>query len=393
MVKKYEQLLPRPVLEKARDLYPHIAAGRIYVNHASTGPLSTRVLKAMESHLAKRSSGEIDTYRSDVKIVGACRSAVQRLINAESPDRIAFVLNTSEGINIVASGLGWKPGDRIMVHNAEFPANVQPYYRLKRLGVEIDFLTTGDESVTPEMVERTLTGRTRLVALSAVQFLSGYHADLAAIGKICREKGVWFVVDGIQAVGAMRVDVQSMFIDALASGAQKWQMSPHGTGFLYLTEALQEAIVPAYVGWLSVEDPWDFFNRDQPLVHTGRRFEGGTLNLPGIIGMNEAIATFLEIGMDHAEAHILALSGLLTKLLDGAVGLKLCSPRDIEPRSGIVTVEPAAVRDLQRVMVQLAGRKIDISLRSGKLRFSPHYYNTPQEIETAVAAVRECLTT
>jgi selenocysteine lyase/cysteine desulfurase len=385
------KFLPEETITKARALYPHTAAGRIYFNHAATGPLSTRVLKAIGEHLAGRSAGAIDTYRTDLRILISCRSAVQRLINAESADRIAFMLNTSDGVNVVASGLPWKTGDRIVLNDAEFPANVQPYYHLKKNGVEIDMLPAHDERITPEMIERAITPRTRVVALSAVQFLSGFRADLASIGGLCRRKNIWFVVDGIQALGALKIDVQEMKIDALASGSQKWQMAPHGTGFLYVTQEMQDAIAPAHVGWLSVAEPWQFFKLDQPLAASARRYEGGTLNLPGIIGMNAALETLLEFGIDAIEPHILALNELLIEQLRSMNEFELITPLSPEERSGIVTVLPKGEINPDSVFQYMAERKVDISLREGKLRFSPHYYNTQEEILAAIDILKEAV--
>lgn len=383
------KFLSEETIAKARALYPHTGTGRIYFNHAATGPLSTRVLKAINEHLAGRSGGAIDTYRTDLRIVVACRSAVQRLINAESADRIAFALNTSDAVNVVASGLPWKTGDRIVLNDAEFPANVHPYYHLKKRGVEIDIIPALDERITPDMIERAITPRTRVVALSAVQFLSGFRADLASIGDICRRKKIWFVVDGIQAIGALKIDVQKMKIDALASGSQKWQMAPHGTGFLYVTQEIQDAIAPAHVGWLSVAEPWQFFKIDQPLAATARRYEGGTLNLPGIIGMNTALETLLEFGIDAIESHILALTDILIEQLRSIDEFELITPTDQEERSGIVTVRPKGKLNPDSMFQYLTERRVDISLREGKLRFSPHFYNTQEEISAVIDILKE----
>ncbi len=226
-------LLSPERLTRARSLFPHTLQGKIYLNHAGTSPMSTRVLDAVTRYYRDRSEGKIDTYWEDLPMVAEVRSFVQQLINAESTERIALTANTSDAINIIAGGIDWKSGDRILLNDIEFPANVWPYLNLKQIGVELDVLKALDGRVTPDQIEESITSRTRLVALSAVQFLSGYRADLATIGEMCRQRGAIFAVDGIQAVGAIKLDVQAMKIDALAAGGQKWQMSPHGTGFLY----------------------------------------------------------------------------------------------------------------------------------------------------------------
>ena len=385
------RLMDERRLSAARSLFPHTQTGRVYLNHAATSPMSTRVVEAIRRNLDERSTGTIDTFVADMKVVAACREAVARLIHAESPDRIAFVGSTSEGLNIVSSGLSWKSGDRILLNDQEFPANVHPYYHLRRLGVEIDIMQTRGGAVTPEAVEAALTPRTRVVGLSAVQFLTGYRANLAAIGQLCRQRRNWFVVDGIQAVGAVRVDVQAMQIDALAAGAQKWLMAPLGTGFLYLSEELQRAVQQQHVGWLSVADPWQFFNYDQPLADSAKRYEVGTLNMSGLIGMHTAITTLIEVGDADIESHILALTRRLIDGLHTLSGLNLVSPESDQNRAGIVTVESRTGEDLAPVFRVLDRDRVSISLRDGKLRFSPHFYNDPADISAALDSLRAAL--
>ncbi|MCG3119729.1 MAG: Cysteine desulfurase SufS [bacterium] len=384
-------LLPSDRLAQARSLFPHIAEGKIYLNHAATSPLSTRVLASMSAHLQDRSHGRIDDYPGDVQKRDECRVFLQQLIHAESPDRLAFVGSTSEAINIVASGIRWKSGDRVLLNDMEFPANVYPYLHLRRLGVEVDFVRCPDHKITPEDIAAALTPRTRVVALSAVQFLTGYRADMAAIGELCRRRGVFFVVDGIQAVGGIAVDVQKMKIDALAAGSQKWQMAPHGTGFLYLTEAMQAELQQQYLGWLAVQNAWDFFNFDQPLAASARRYEGGTLNNPGIWGLHGALTTLVEFGVTNIENHILTLTQILTDELQKINGIALLSPATESERAGIVTIQLPARIDVDAVLQFISARKITISLRHGKLRYSPHFYNSPEEILQAIAATREAL--
>ena len=213
--------LPAATLQCARDLFPHVARGTVYLNHAGTSPLSSRVVEAMTRYLHERSEGMIETYQHDLPMVAECKESLRSLINAETPDRIALSANTSDAINIVAAGIPWTSGDRILLNTSEFPANVWPYLNLQRHGVRIDFIPAPDGRVTIDRILDRLTPRTRVLALSAVQFLSGYRADLETIGDICRSRGIIFAVDGIQAVGAARINVQKMKIDALAAGGQK----------------------------------------------------------------------------------------------------------------------------------------------------------------------------
>ena len=383
------RIIPFEPLQEYRRLFPHTEQGVIYLNHAAVSPLSTRVLRAQIGHLQDRSSGKIETYWDDVKQIEETKKCVQRMINAESIARIAFAGNTSDALNVIAAGLDWKPGDRILLNDLEFPSNVYPYYHLKSQGVEVDIIRCPDGRVTPEAVYEALRPRTRILAISAVQFLSGYRADLAVLGEVCRSRGILLIVDAMQAVGGVTVDVQAMKIDGMAAGAAKWQMGPQGIGFLYLTEELQARVHQKYLGWLSVENPWDFFNFDQALAPTANRYEGGTVNIPGMWGMHAALTTLLEVGPDVIESHILALTGALLEEFQGIEGVTVYSPTGLNERSGIMTIVPPAAVDPTAAFEELTRRKIYISLRGGKLRFSPHFYNTLDEMRAALAVKKE----
>lgn len=376
-------------LSRARALFPYLASGRIYVNHAATSPYSTRVMDALQRHMEARSTGDIDTYWSDIRMIDALRESIRKLINAEGTDRIALVGNTTEALNIIASGLAWESGDRVLLNDAEFPANLYPYLNLRRLGVELDMLHAPAGEVTPEQIEKSITPRTRLLGLSAVQFLSGYRADLEAIGRLCRDKGILFIVDGIQSVGAVQTDVQRMRIDALAAGAQKWQMATQGAGFLYLTSALQDRIRQSHLGWLSVENPWDFRALDQPLAASARRYEGGSLFMSCLHAMNASVATLLDVGIDRIESHLQSLTSILLEELRLIPGIIPMTPREAERRAGIVTIRMHMPETSQALFEELQRRRITAAIREGAVRFSPHFYNTEEEIRTVAAAVRE----
>ena len=382
---------PPDTLARARELFPYLKQGKTYLNHAGTSPLSTRVVAAMRGYLERRSEGDLDTYQNDLGMVAECRTAVARLIRAESAERIAFQFNTSDAINVVAAGIPWKTGDRILVADIEFPANIYPYLNLRQLGVEIDFISPPGGILTTDLIASRLGQHTRLLALSAVQFLSGHRGDLRAIGSLCRNNGTIFAVDGIQAVGAVRIDVQKMSIDALSAGAQKWQMGPHGAGFLYLTEELQSRIRQKNLGWLSVENPWDFHNYGQPLATSARRYEGGSLNMPGLWGMREALATLIEFGPDGVESHLLAITSGLIDRLQQIDGVTLFTPAAERERAGIVTISLDPRLNPQAVFDRLSARGVTIALREGKLRYSPHFYNSTGDMDRAADMTAEAI--
>lgn len=375
-----------------RALFPHTAQGKIYIDHASIGPVSVKVREAIESHLQNRSEGNVNTFLRDIELARECRSLVSHLINAESPERIAFLMNTSDALNIIPTGLAWQTGDRIVLNDQEFPSNVYPYLNARRFGVDVEIMPTHDGEVTPEMVENAIVrsgARVKLVSLSAVQFLSGYRPDLAAIGAICRRHGVIFVVDAIQAAGAVPIDVQAMSIDALACGGQKWLMATTGIAFLYLTEELQNRIEQANLGWISVAKPWDFFKYDQPLNKSAVRYENGTLNFPGIIGLGASLKTLLEVDPCRTEQHLSALTEYLLAELPAVGIFKEISAFPSARRAGIVSGRLHDVSRGEYMLAQLTERHIAVSWREGRLRFAPHCHNTMDEMHTVIQSLRE----
>lgn len=382
-------MLSPTALTNARSLFPHTSQGKIYLNHAGTSPLSTRVVQAMTGYLRERSEGRLETYQTDMVMVDGLKSVIQELINAESPERIALTANTSDAINIIASGIPWKPGDRILLNTAEFPANVWPFLNLQRHGVRLDFIKSDDGKITTEIIAESIKPGTRLLALSAVQFLSGYRADLAAIGELCHSKGIIFAVDAIQAIGAIRIDVQRMKIDALSAGGQKWQMSPHGTGFLYLTDELQSILQQANLGWLAVADPWDFYNYSQPLAAGARRYEGGSLIMPTLWGMDAALRTISEFGIETIERHLVTLTDALIRGFSSIAGVEVMTSPVPHERAGIVTIKVPPTADEHSIFKKLLGRDITAALRDNRLRYSPHFYCTVDEMHDTVEATRK----
>ena len=379
-------------LSDFRSLYPHIQKGVIYLNHAAVSPLSTKVWDAVNTHLYERSKGAIDSFPQDLEVMEDCRNKIAKLIHTNS-DRVTFAPNTSEALNTIAGGLSWQHGDRILLNTMEFPANVYPYLNLQSKGVNIDFITDQDGEIPLETLEKNLTPNTRMLAMSAVQFLSGFRSDLKQIGDVCQKRDILFVVDGIQAVGAMDIDVEDMHIDALAAGGHKWQMAPQGIGFLYVSEKLQEQIQQKSLGWLSVKEPWQLFNHQQSLNPTARRYEGGTYNFPGIYGYQASLSTLLEFGIPRIEQRLSKLTRLLIRQLSDISVLTLYSPEDNTHRAGIVTYtlhDKIKADDLQNYLKK---NQIIVAVREGKIRIAPHYYNTEEEIDELVTILKKYLVT
>ncbi len=372
-------------IEYYRNQFPVVRTGTVYLNHAATSPLSSAVVAAVRKYTLERSETHVDNFGSMLRTVTEAREFVARLINS-TPDRIAFVDNTSNALNILATGLAWKPGDRIILNDIEFPSNVYPFLNLKRFGVEIDFVKSRDGRILPEDIVPLMTGRTKLVSISQVQFLSGFRADLGSIGEMCRDRGAVFCVDGIQAAGVVPVDVQDMNIDFFAAGGQKWLMAPQGTGFAYVSSKLQENLTQAYLGWTSMKNFFGNFTEYRiELDPTARRYENGTPNHVGLVGLHASLSTLLEVGIDRIEEHVLDLNDLLIEELS-SMGVKVFVSGPRGERAGIVS---ARVADAEKVYQRLSASKIEVATRQGWLRVSPHFYNSEEDIRAFLGVLRE----
>lgn len=374
-------------LNEVRALFPH-TRNQIYLNHAAISPFSTHVVAVLDDYIRQRHLDEIENYHFMLPRIAELRERLAALIRGQAAD-IAFVPNTSFGLNLLASGLDWRPGDRILLNTLEFPANVYPFLHCQRLGVEVDFVKPRENYlITLEDIAAAITPRTRLLSISYVQFLTGQRHDLIALGELCRQHGMLFCVDVIQGLGAADLDVQAMQIDFVAAGGHKWLMGPQGQGFVYIRPELLEQLTPAMVGWLSVQNPWQMLDYDLTLRPDAARFETGTFNALGLSGMLAAQQVFARWPMAGITAHILDLSGFLIQGLQ-ELGFRLLTPADPGQRLGIVTCEHP---DAERLHQSLDALRIRTSFREGRfLRFSPHFYNTRSELSLVLSELRKLL--
>lgn len=371
--------------EHYRQLFPYISTGRIWFNHAATSPLSTHVTDALERLMRIRSEGAIDDFFDFLKTYKNTKELVGKLLHCPV-ERIAFVDNTTNGLNVLASGLEWKAGDRIILNTIEFPSNVYPFLNLVRRGVEIDFVKERDGKILPEDIQKAITPRTRLLSISFVQFLTGFRADLEELGALCKHNNIIFCVDAIQELGAIPIDVVKSQIDFLSSGTHKWLMALHGLAFIYVTEELQHRISQAYLGWTSHEKFFgDFLNYRIQLDPTARRYENGNLNAFGIEALRVSLETLLEAGIENIHQQLI---GLTQHLIDGMqeLGYSSRTPLDTECRSGIVSFR---IPDAKAMCAELQKKNIFISPRESVIRVAPHFYNTMEDVGRFIDAVRQ----
>jgi selenocysteine lyase/cysteine desulfurase len=365
-------------IDRIRQEFP-IVEHAVYLNHAAVGPIPRRAHQAMVEHLDDYLANVLlhnDQWQARYQEV---RAQAARLIGAR-PDQIAFVKNTSEGLSFAANGIDWRPGDNVIVPAADFPTVVYPWLNLAGRGVETRRIAARDGRVPLDDIRAAVDARTRAIVTSTVQFSSGFRADLAAIGDICRAHDLLFVVDGIQSLGALTLDV-ACGIDVLAADAHKWLLGPQGIGLFYVSDRALERLRVAEVGWLSVREPFEF-RPEIDLLPDARRFEPGSPNSVGIFGLGGTLDLLLEIGIEAIEGRILSLTDLLCDGLQRK-GYRIRSPRQGAERSGIVIVDSPR-EPTPALFERLTAERVLVSMRGGGLRVSPHAYNTEGEIEQLV---------
>ncbi|HEX5229244.1 MAG TPA: aminotransferase class V-fold PLP-dependent enzyme [Bryobacteraceae bacterium] len=369
-----------PLWKQYREEFP-VTEGLIYLNHAAVAPLPRRSARAMRELAEDAQQFGSLHYDRWLDTYEGLRVATASLIGAERSE-IALTKNTSEGISMVAQGLDWRPGDRIVAFREEFPANYYPWLRLEGTKrCTVDWLSVTDPL---EQIEIACTGA-KLLAISFVQYLSGFRANLNAIGEICRRHHCFFFVDAIQGLGAFPLDVEAAHIDALAADGHKWLLGPEGCGVLYVRKSRQDAIFPQEFGWTTVAGYHDYASRDMALREDAGRYECGTLNTIGCYGLRASIELILAAGVDRIAASVQALAD---QLAEGATrkGYQLLGDRTPENGAGIVAIEKPGV-DSRKIVHDLKQKGIYAAPRQGWIRMSPHFYISPEEMERVVEAL------
>ncbi|HKG21138.1 MAG TPA: aminotransferase class V-fold PLP-dependent enzyme [Blastocatellia bacterium] len=370
--------------EDIRALFP-VTRNYIYMNHSAVSPLSTRVRGAMTGLIDDVTENGSANYFDWCRAYDRARESAARLVNARAHE-IAFMRNTSDAISAVANGLDWREGDTVVTSNVEFPANIYPWMRLREeRGVELVLAEERDGRIDPDELLSLVDARTRVVTLSWVQFASGFRSALAYIGRFCRERGILFFVDAIQGLGGLKLDVERDYVDAFAADAHKYLLGPEGVAVLYISDRVLDSIKPTVVGWMSVKEYNRHLDYDLSYRDGALRFESGTLNTVGVYGIGAALELFLEVGPEKIEEHLLGLGDYLAGLLQSK-GYEVTGSRREGETSAIVTCSHRRheARDLYR---HLLSRNIVTAPRAGRLRISPHFYNTREEIDALAEAL------
>ena len=366
-----------------RDLFD-VTERYTYLNHAAVGALARPTRDALHGFVDAQAGGGVMGVFSYEAKMPEYRSRIARFIGAQ-PGTIAVLRNTGDGANAVAGGYPWQAGDELILPDNEFPANAQPWLPLRKRGVNIHFIESASERLTPDVLRKRVTPRTKIVAVSWVSFEDGYRHDLAALAQIAHAHGALLCVDAIQGLGAFPIDVGALGIDALYCGGAKWMLALQGVSFLYVNPALLDRLELAAPGWRSVEDMWDFLTYDQPLASDASRFEGGTPNFIGALSLAESIGVLEKAGTGRIASHVLSLTDRLCERLSDA-GAEIATIRSASESSGIVTFRMPGV-DSVELGRALQREGIVTTYRANGVRVAPHGYNTAAEIDALVDVV------
>ena len=370
--------------DAVRDEFP-VTEQWIFLNHAAVAPISRRAHDRMCAWTRDQLAGGSVNGGAWYERVEATRAAAARLLGVDS-EEIALVANTSTGIGFVAEGVRWARGDNVVTAAEEYPSNLYPWMNLAERGVELRAVETRDGRIRPADIEAAADEHTRLITLSVVEYASGFRNDLGAVGEICRQRDAYFFVDAIQGLGALAMDVRAWGVDFLAADSHKWMLGPEGAGVFYVRRERIDELRATSVGWNSVVNALDFGAIDFTLRPDARRWEAGSANVVGAVGMGASIELILDIGVDRIERRVIELTDLLCEALTDA-GLHVASSRLEGDKSGIVSFEKPGV-DSKKLVEALASEAIVGSYRGGRARLSPHFYNTPDELMRVVEVAK-----
>ncbi len=373
--------------EARRLEFSEATARQVYLNHAGVSPSPARVVRAVQEAAAVAGADPMQHFMSGVMpALGAARSRLARLMGVPA-EHLALVKNTGHALSLVADGLSLEPGDNVLLASCDYPAVVYPWYAQAWRGVEARLVPPrACGTLAPEDFADALDARTRVISISWVQFGTGFRADLAAFAALAHRNGAILIVDVIQGLGALPLDAAALGLDVVATGAHKWLMAPGGTGGLFIAPHVLDRMHLVNMGAFGVVD----FTQFDPLVFhpkpTAQRYEEGTPNGLGLIGLDAALSLIEDVGIEVIGARVLELSSHAAAAVARRAYVVTSPQGETAQRSGIVAFHHPAL-DNESVLKALAAAGVRAAVRGGRVRFAPHFYNTEDEIDRAVAAL------
>ena len=354
-----------------RALFP-VTERLIYFNHAAISPPPLPSIRAIEAQLKDVHENGSLNFRSWIGVKEDARKLLASLLGAR-PEQVAFVRNTSDALSTVANGLDWRAGDNIVTFNREFPSNVYPWLRIRdAFGVEVRMCEEHDGRIDLSELESLVDDHTRIVAISHVQYASGFRADLERLGRVARRHDALFVVDAIQALGVVPTNVEAEFIDVAAGASHKWLLAPEGVGYLYLSDRARERIQPTLVGWISVPDPEDYLNFEQGWNRGALAWETGTGPAALLHGFKASLELIQNHGVQNIANYLEDLTDYLCERLAGK-NYDVVSSRAPGEKSQIVCIRHRGGNSSMALYHRLLQQNIVTAPRGDRLRIAPHF--------------------
>ena len=368
-----------------RSLFP-AAEEYAYLNSAAVSPIPTTAIEAVNWQLNDVAANGTRHFAAWVATKDRCRAALAQMLKVRS-EQVAFLRNTSDGLASIANGIAWESGDNIVSFEREFPANFYAWRRIRdEFGVELRLCPERNGRIDLAELVALIDSNTKVVAISAVQFASGYSADLELIGRAARAVDALFCVDIIQGLGQMPFDLPAQYVDAACGASHKWLCAPEGCGYIYLSDRARDRVQPTLVGWISVEEPWDFEDRDQNFKPTALAWESGTGPASLFYGLEQSLKLLTETGAENIQNYLIGLSDHLSDSIAGK-NYDVISSRSPSEKSAIVCIKSREGIPSNKIAAELEAAGIIVSPRGDRLRIAPHFYNNVGDIERLVEAL------
>ncbi len=366
-----------------------IVRSAVYLDSAGLAPLSNFVSRAIQENLELRAHhGKMGVKGVSAHLCDSARACAAELLRAQVSE-IALMHNTTEGLNVVAQGFPWRPGDNLLIPDNEFPANVYPWYQLQSLGVEIRRIPARRGVIAPDDLIPLIDKNTQMLSMSHVDYCSGYRADIAAISELCHSCGIKLVVDAAQSLGILDIDVGLLGIDALAASGWKWLLGPTGTGLLYVSQEMLEFVSPTFVG-AGTMTHGESYPAITPgsIKPTADRFEISTLDIAALCGLSRSLELTSELGTGRIEGRVCAMTRELTSELRRRQVELFLDPSQDDRLAGIVSCRLPG-RNTTELLEALHQRGFHCGSHQDYLRLAPHFFNTSEEIEILLETIDE----
>ncbi len=363
----------------------------VYLNHAAVAPWPRRTTEAVKHFAEENVTRGARQYLQWTQVEAALREQARALLNAPSADDIGLLKNTSEGLSVIAYGLPWQAGDNVVISDQEFPSNRIVWESLRDMGVECRVAALSGGADPEQTLFDCVDTRTRLLAISSVQYASGLRMDVARLGEYCRQREVLFCIDAIQSLGVLPLDVQALHADFVVADGHKWLLGPEGLAVFYCRAERRDELRLNQYGWHMVEHLGDYDRHDWQIARSARRFECGSPNMVGIHALHASLSLLLEVGVSRIAGAVLDNTAYLIERLAALPDVELLSPVERERHAGIVTFQRAGL-DSAALWRHLMDQGIICAARGGGVRFSPHFYTTHGQMDRALAHLSDCRT-